>query len=159
MNECVFMQPSFFESLQLFFYAAFPFGFSVMISPFSYFAPKLFCFACSRLLVCIRILCPYWLRDCFRCFETSCFVCIDWSSIFLGFLLFHVPSYSSLRVLAFLLIALLFFLLHNVLSCFSSALVFLLVVVDFLPIFPVQFAIQVLTFCSCSSGETRFFTD
>ena len=41
-------------SVILYFYFIYPFSLSVMFPLFLYFTPKLFCFFCNRLLVCLR---------------------------------------------------------------------------------------------------------
>ena len=73
------------------------------------------------------------------CFRMSCFGCLVWFyvGIFLVFLLLQVPSDSTLRVVSFVLTVLLYSLHSNVFSSFSFVYVFLLVIVDFLFIFPV----------------------
>ena len=98
---------------------------------------KIVCLTCIRLLDCLRTFSPY-----FRCFGRFCFVCIVWFcfGIFLVFLLLLVPSDSSLRVVSFVLIVLLFPLCRNI-SYFSSVLSSLLVFVDFLSEFATNFPI------------------
>ena len=74
LNELNFRLWSFFESIQLFFHV-YPFGFSVMISAFSYLFPKLFCFPCIWLLVSLLTFFPYSLVSFFHCLKMSCLVC------------------------------------------------------------------------------------
>ena len=86
----------------------------------------------------------------------SCFVCIVFSclDIFLVFLLSLVPPYSFLRVVLFVLVVMLLLSFRpNIFQRIFSVLAFLLVVVDFLSMFPVEFPILVLRFCSCSLEE------
>ena len=57
-----------------------------------------------------------------------------------------------------LFVELLFSFYPNMFQDASSVFAFLLIVVNFLSAFPVEFHIQVLTFCSCSLGEHHFFS-
>ena len=83
---------AFFETLKLFFHFVNPFGFFIMISPFPYFAPKLFCFPCLRLLVCLaRSLFIRWKN----------FLSLFWNALFcqycliLCWYLFNLPPFAS----------------------------------------------------------------
>ena len=71
----MFTPPGLPRVLKTLFHVVYPFGFSVMFSSFPYFAPKLFCFPCILLFVCLFIFFPYLLVGFFRCFRKSCFVC------------------------------------------------------------------------------------
>ena len=80
------------KSLQLFFHVFFyPFAFSVMISLFLYFAPKLFCFPHIRLWVCLRIFYPYLLVE----FSFAGLECPVLSVLFDPRFLFILPSFAS----------------------------------------------------------------
>ena len=85
----------------------------------------------------------------FRCIGMFSFVCIvlPFVDILLVFLLSPVLSRLFPQVVS------LFFLAFQRFSFVSS---FLPVFVDFLPVFPVEFPIQVLVFCLCSLKESRF---
>ena len=74
----------------------------------------------------------------FRCFQISCFVNIVLFSfnIILIFLFLPVPSYLFPRVVSYVLIVLVFYFCFNILTRFF-VLVFFIVVVDFLDMFPV----------------------
>ena len=78
----------------------------------------------------------------FRCFGMSYFVCIVLLclGIILVFLLLPVSSGLFLHVVCFS---------PNLFQLSSSILSFLLLVVGFFSAFPVEFPIQVLSFCSC----------
>ena len=88
---------AFFVNLRLCFHVAYPFVFFVIIFPFPYFAPKSFCL--SRIVVGMAspILPLIGGRNFFRCFGTSCFVCIVWSClgiiIIIIFILADCPTY------------------------------------------------------------------
>ena len=80
---------TFLESLQLFFHVVYPFGFSVMFSPFPYFATNFFhpvvgMSSCILPLIAGRIF--------FRYFGMSYFVCIVFV---LSRYLFILPSFDS----------------------------------------------------------------
>ena len=86
----------------------------------------------------------------------SCFVCIVLSchDIFLIFLLSQIPSGLFPPVVLFVLLVVLLFLFRsNMFQRSSSVLSFLLVIVDFLSVFPVEFPIQILSSRLCSLEE------
>ena len=87
-----------------------------------------------------------------------CHTVVGMSSCIL--LLFSFPSFASTFWLIYSSCIVCFtnfaFFRSNMFHHFSFGLSFLLVVY-FLSEFPVEFPIQVLSFCSCSSGEHRFF--
>ena len=132
-----------------------------MFSSFPYFVPKLFCFLVIQLLVCCQALTHYLQVESFPLFWNFLFgqyfflSCLD---IFLVFLLSPVPSslISSSCIVCLTCVAF-FSFRPNIFLCSSSVLSFLLVVEDFLLAFPVEFPLQVLSFCSCYLEEHRFF--
>ena len=109
---------------------------------------------------CIHPVIAGWIF--FRCFEMFNFVRVVWFclDIFLVFLLSPIPSGLFPRVVLFVSLVFLFSFRPSMLLHLSSVLSFLLVVVGFLSAFPVEFLIQVLSFCSCFlSGNTDVFSD
>ena len=90
--EMYFCLRVFFQSLQLFSHFLNLFGFSVMISTFTYFVPKLFCFPCIRLLVYLRVFSPYLLVE-FSIVVLECPVCLY--CLILSRYLFSLPSFTS----------------------------------------------------------------
>ena len=144
----------------LFFHVANPFGFSVMFSALLYFAPKLFCLLVIRLLVCFHTFSSYLLVEFFSLFWNVLF-CLY--SFILSRYLFSlasfapVPSDLFLQVVLFVLFVFLFSF-RLIIQHFPSVLSLLFVVLDFLPAFPVEFPIPVLSFCSYSLGEHRLFS-
>ena len=108
-------------SFSLFYHATYLFDFTVLLSSFPYFAPKLFCFLLIRFLVCFRTFSPNLVVD-FFFVGMSCFVCIVLSclDINLVFLFLSVPSGLFPRVvLFFLLVELLFSFCPNIFQCSS----------------------------------------
>ena len=82
-----------------FFHVANAFSFSVMVSLFQCLAPKLFCFTCIWLLVCLRTLSSNLQVECFSLFR-DVLLCFYWSRCIVcfncvAFLLF-VPTYFRL---------------------------------------------------------------
>ena len=127
-----------------------------MLSPFPCFPPKFFISlssSCWHDFVHFSLTCWY---NFFRGFGMSCFVCIFYPVwvFFVVFILSPVPSGLFPRFLLFVLLELLFSFQY--VPAFLSVLLFLLVVVDFLSALPVEFPIQVLSFCSCFLREHRF---
>ena len=136
--EVYFRLWSFFESLKIFFHVVHPIGFSVMFSSSPYFASNSFAsfsFHCWYAFVYF----PPTGRIFFRCFWIFCFVRIflSYLAIFLTFLLSPEISDLSPLVVSFVLTVLLCFFRPNIFSRFSSVVTFLLIVVDFLSVFPV----------------------
>ena len=82
----------FFESFDLFFRVAYPFGFFVIFSWLPYFAPKLFCFLRIRLLICFLAISPYIRLDIFIVLE-----CPVLSVLFYAYhrYLFNLPSFAK----------------------------------------------------------------
>ena len=77
--------------------------------------------------------------------------------------LFSLPSFTSIfwfyssNCIVVLLVVLFFSFRPNIFQHFSIVLSFLLVVVDFLSAFPIEFTIQVFNFWSSSFEENRFY--
>ena len=93
----------------------------------------------------------------FRCFGMSCYasILISFLDIFLAFLLWPVPSGLFSRVVLFLLLVEKIFFPPYKFRRFTFVLSFFLV--DFLSVFPVEFPIQVLSFCLCFLEEHGFY--
>ena len=77
----------YFRLRSFFFHVAYPFGFSVILSSFPYFAPNLFCFLIIRLLICIGAFTPYFLIEFFSLFWNVlfCFYCFILSRYLFSF--------------------------------------------------------------------------
>ena len=88
----------------------------------------------------------------FCCFGMSCFVSIFFilSPFFRQYLLIYF-----LELYYFFYLCYFFLFVPTCSNLFSSVLTFLLVVVDLLCVFPVEFPIKILSFCSRSLGEYR----
>ena len=130
-------------------YFSYPFGFSVMFYLFLYFAPKLFCSLSSG---CWYIFVHSSLRFFFSLF---------WNILFgmyyfiLSRYLFCLPSFASnfwfISSSCFTCVAF-SFCFFPMLQRSPSVLSFSIFVVDLFA-FPIEFLIQILSFCSCSLGE------
>ena len=120
------------------------------------FCSKIFLLPCHQVVgmySCILTQLAGWF---FHCFWKSWFICIVWSclTIILAFLLSPVLSGLFPRVVFYVLLLVLFFsFCPNMFQCSPSVLSFSLVVGDFFSVFPVEFTLQALRFCSCSFGE------
>ena len=75
--------------------------------------------------------------------------------LFILFFFSHYPLICDLELYCLFYSCFLFWFQY--ISCFSSVLSFLLVVVDFSSTFPGVFPVQVLSFCSCSFGGLWFY--
>ena len=149
---------SFFESFQLSSHFAHPNGFFCYILFVPLFYSKIVLFPCNLVDgLCWCIHPPLAI---------GIFVVLVVLECFVLFVLFYPLSISfkpSLLLVYFLELYCLFYLLSrffsfcpNMFLHSPSVLSFLLVVVDFLFAFPVEFPIQVLSFCSFSLRELRF---
>ena len=86
-----------------------------------------------------------------------CLYCFILSRYLFNLLLSLVLSGLFPRVVLSFLLVLFFPFFLKMFQRFSSVFSFLLVDVDFLSAFPVEFPIQILSFCSCFLGKPRFF--
>ena len=138
------------------------FGVSIMFSSSLYFTSRLFCSLVIPLLVCVDAFTPYLLVDFFPfiwnvLFNLYCFI--------LSRYLFNIPSLAS--TFWFISLSCIFcfdYCVAFLFSCqsvkaFFSVLSFLLEVVNFLFVFPVEFPFQILSFRSYFLKNTNFFAD
>ena len=154
--QCCSEWRSFFECFQLFFHVAYPFGFSFIFSSFLYFAPNIFPFIVIRSLVSLRAFSRYLLVGFFsRCFGFvySVLSCL---SIFFDLLSFASTFWFIFSSCIVYFRCVVFTFRPNMFKQSTSVLSFSLVV-DFLSAFPVEFPLQVLSFCSCSLEEHWFY--
>ena len=94
-SRCIFLHRTFFQFFQFFFHIVYLFVFSVMVSLFPYFAPKLLCF--PWLVGLSSNLVPLLAgRNFFQCLGMSCLVWIVWSYVGILFVFLLSPGSSGL---------------------------------------------------------------
>ena len=130
-----------------------------MISPFLYFAPKLFCSLFISLLICLHTFTPYFAGRFFflRCFTLSGLVCIVWSSweIFLVFLL----SIISFRCIVCFDLCCFSPLVLTYSNFFFSVFSFFLVYFFFYFCFQSNFSSRFWVCIRVPEGNTKFLSD
>ena len=110
------------------------------------FCSKIVLFPCHSVVNISSSILPYLLVEFFHCFGKFYFVCIVLSCLDIFLVCLLSPKTSGLfpRVVCYTCAA---FFCPNIFQRFSSVSSFLLVVVNFLYAFPVEFPDQVLRFC------------